>query len=241
MRLRTPIALAATAVAALALLAPALAASAHDSLSGSTPAADASITADPGAVSLQFSDDLLAIGSDTNGFAVEVVDSEGMHYESGCVTIDGTSVSAPVALGDAGGYVVLWQVVSSDGHPTSGQYDFDYEPTDLFGAGEGLTSSPVCGDAWAGAPDGATTPAATPATANLATTTPATPAPDAAAADETTLATETAGPVTGDLQTPAEGLPWPVVVLLALVGAGVLAAIVVLVIRRGRNGGGYGG
>ncbi|MFB2556575.1 copper resistance CopC family protein [Herbiconiux liangxiaofengii] len=224
---------AALAGSALFTAAPA---SAHDSLSGSTPGDGESVTVDPGSVVLTFSESLLTVGGTTDGFAVQVVDSEGLHHESGCVTITDATVSAPIALGDAGGYQVIWQVVSSDGHPTSGQYGFDYEPTDLTGAHDGLTQAAVCGEAWAGEPDEPAT--ATPSPAD----TPAAATTDAAgtAVTETFTATETAGPAGGELQQAGDSLPWPFVVLLVLVGLGVIAAIVVLTLRRSR-GGGFGG
>nr|WP_228509078.1 copper resistance CopC family protein [Herbiconiux sp. VKM Ac-1786] len=232
--------LAATAFAGTALLwagfgGAVVSASAHDSLASATPGDGDSITADPGSVVLGFTDELLVQpGGTTDGFAVQIVDSEGLHYESGCVTLDGSSVAAPIALGDAGGYQVLWQVVSSDGHPTSGQYGFDYEPASLEGAHDGLTNPPTCGAPWAGEPDGATPAAAAPTEAA------ATDAPAADEAPATLLATESAGPVSGELQQAGAMLPWPVIVLIVLVGVGVIAAVVVLTLRRSR-GGGFGG
>ncbi|MCS5715267.1 copper resistance protein CopC [Herbiconiux sp. CPCC 205716] len=243
--------LAATAFAGTALVwagfgGAVAAVSAHDVLASAAPGDGDSITADPGSVVLGFSDELLLQpGGTTDGFAVQIVDSEGLHYESGCVTLDGTSVSAPIALGGAGGYQVLWQVVSSDGHPTSGQYGFDYEPPSLEGAHDGLTNAPTCGAPWAGEPDGtpvATTPAtgSAPVGAAPVEPAPATDAPADAEAPTTLQATETAGPVSGELQQPGALLPWPVIVLIVLAGLGAIAAIVVLTLRRSR-GGGFGG
>ena len=222
--------LAAAGVVALLVIGSAGAASAHDALESSTPAAGDSLTTDPGLVTLNFSDDLITIGDDTSGFAVQVVDSEGLHYESGCVTVQGTSIDAPIALGLGGGYVVLWQVVSSDGHPTSGQYEFDYEPATRDGAHDGLTNSPACGEPWAGEPDGTPTPTAV------------APAPVATASSPVPVATTDAVQAATDAPTPASApaVPWPVAVLLGVVGLGVIAAVVVLVLRRSR-GGGYGG
>ncbi len=223
-----------TALVGLAVLGPVSAASAHDGLESANPAADSSITADPGTVALSFSDQLLTLGEDTSGFALQVVDAEGLHYESGCVAIAGAQLTAPIALGGAGSYVVLWQVVSSDGHPTSGQYEFDFEPASLDGAADGLTDPPVCGEAWAGEPDGAPTPSAAPA-AETPTPTPAASSAAAEAADVTSAPDQTTVPASDS----AAALPWPVIVLVVILGLGVLAAIVVLVIRRMR-GGDYG-
>ncbi|MFB2581612.1 copper resistance protein CopC [Herbiconiux sp. P15] len=216
-------------------LVPSVSASAHDALESSSPAAEESITADPGAISLAFSDSLLAIGGTTDGFAVQVTDGDGLHFESGCLTLDGSSVAAPVALGDAGGYVVTWQVVSSDGHPTSGQYEFDYSPASLDGAHQGLTDPPECGDPWAGAPNG---------TASTETATP-TPAEESTAAADapTPVATAGAAPADGDADVApsaadvsATALPWWAIVLILIAGLGVLGAVVILVLRRMRGG-----
>ncbi|WP_382304934.1 copper resistance protein CopC [Herbiconiux sp. UC225_62] len=223
--------LAAVGVVVLLTIGSGGAASAHDALESSSPAAGDSLTTDPGSVTLTFSDELLTLGDDTGGFAIQVVDSDGLHYESGCVTIEGSTVGTPIALGVASGYVVSWQVVSSDGHSTSGQYEFDYEPTTLDGAHDGLTNPPVCGEAWAGEPDGTPTP--TPeagAPAPIATASTPVPTVDSADVSETTDAPSPAS---------ASVVPWPVAVLLGVVGLGVIAAIVVLVLRRSR-GGGYG-
>ncbi|SDZ53106.1 copper resistance CopC family protein [Herbiconiux ginsengi] len=225
--------LAAAGVVALLLAGSAGAATAHDALESSSPAAGDSLTTDPGLVTLGFSDELITLGADTSGFAIQVVDSEGLHYESGCVSVQGSSIDTPIALGLAGGYVVLWQVVSSDGHPTSGQYEFDYEPPTRAGAHDGLTNPPACGEPWAGEPDGTPTPAAG-AAAPTPIATASTPVPAAASTDVTLTATDAPNPAS------AAVVPWPIAVLLGLVGLGVIGAIVVLVVRRGR-GGGYGG
>jgi methionine-rich copper-binding protein CopC len=222
--------------AAALVLAPAAAASAHDVLESSAPAQGESVTADPGTVSLGFSDSLMTIGGSTDGFAVQVTDPEGMHYESGCLTVEGTGVTAPVALGGAGGYVVTWQVVSSDGHPTSGQYEFDYSPASLDGAHTGLAEAPACGSAWSGEPDGVgvTTPVETPVAEPTATAAPTPAATDPA--DEGAAATDAAT----DSETDAAGvvgpLPWWAVVLIIIAGLGVLGAVIVLVLRRMRGG-----
>ncbi|MDO9398441.1 MAG: hypothetical protein Q7T71_18000, partial [Herbiconiux sp.] len=64
------------------------------------------------------------------------------------------------------------------------------------------------------------------------------PAPTTAT-DAAAVATDAAQTPAGDLQTTGAVLPWYLIVLFTLVGLGVLAAIVVLAVRRMR-GGGYG-
>ncbi|MCS5734222.1 copper resistance CopC family protein [Herbiconiux daphne] len=225
--------------ATLAVVVPTGAASAHDDVVSSNPAADSSIDSDPGVVTLDFSEALYTSGQNPDGFAAQVIDSEGLHYESGCVAVDGAQLTAPVALGDAGAYVVVWRVASNDGHPTSGQFEFDYEPASLDGAHDGLTDAPVCGQAWAGEPDGAPTPTAAPAAPTPAATSTETTDSGGTTVQQTFTATETAAAVGGELQNPAAGLPVPVIVLLGVVGLGAIVAIVLIAVRRSRSGG-YG-
>lgn len=119
-------------------------ASAHDGLVASTPTAGETVDA-LDAVTLTFSDTLLNLGGMGNAFTIQVVSADGRFYTDGCVTLDGASVSAPVRMGGAGRYDVRWQVVSSDGHPTSGEYAFDYLPPAGTAVAPGFTSAPDCG------------------------------------------------------------------------------------------------
>ncbi|WP_308015742.1 copper resistance protein CopC [Microbacterium sp. cx-59] len=99
-------------------------ASAHDSLTGTTPAAGetaASITE----VSQTFSENLIDAGE---GNFAEVTGPDGLHYEAGCSVLSGPTITTPVALGPAGTYRVAWRAVSSDGHPIADEYTFEYAP-----------------------------------------------------------------------------------------------------------------
>jgi len=111
------------AAAALAL-APATTASAHDYLVSSTPAANATVTGQVPTVSLTFDDIVLDDGG--HGALVQVTDASGRNFETGCASVDGRTVSAPVALGAPGAYRITWQVVSADGHPVSDSLQFTY-------------------------------------------------------------------------------------------------------------------
>ncbi|MEU4015393.1 copper resistance CopC family protein [Microbacterium sp. NPDC028030] len=117
-----PIALAATLLAAFFVLVSPLPASAHDALVSSSPAADEAIETVPAELTLTFSAKLI----DGEG-ATEVVvtDPDGAAVTDGAATVDGAIVTQPLtAEGPAGEYHVIWKVVSSDGHPTSGEYSF---------------------------------------------------------------------------------------------------------------------
>lgn len=132
---------------ALALAAP-LAASAHDSLNSSTPAEGSTVTS-ADSIALTFSGVLLELGGDQQSTAIQVR-RDGRFYETACPALSDRTASVPVALGAAGTYDVVWQVVSSDGHPVSGTYSFTYEPPAGAPAAEGATK-PACGGASAAA------------------------------------------------------------------------------------------
>src|SRR3546814_9090054 len=92
-------------------------AAAHDELVSSDPAAEATVDALPDTVTLSFSGELLG-GTDAN--EVQVTDAAGKTLNEGPAVVDGTTVTQSLA-GDASGSIqVLWRVVSSDGHPISG-------------------------------------------------------------------------------------------------------------------------
>lgn len=121
-RFRT--ALAGIAVAAAAVLAVAAPASAHDKLVGSTPAADEQLTTAPEEVTLTFSNNLLSL-EENSGTAMTVVDGAGKDWVAGDPVVQADTVTVPLAQGMTDGdYLVTWKVVSSDGHPTDGQYSF---------------------------------------------------------------------------------------------------------------------
>lgn len=98
-------------------------ASAHDELIGSTPAAGSSVEALPGELVLTFSGVLLAEPSATD---VVVTDAAGTDLTAGDPTFDGTKLTQPLSeTAPAPGTVtVIWRVVSSDGHPISGEFTF---------------------------------------------------------------------------------------------------------------------
>ncbi|MFE6733199.1 copper resistance protein CopC [Microbacterium sp. NPDC057650] len=120
---RTPIvALLAALLTAALLLAGPLSASAHDELVSATPAADATAETLPAQLVLTFSGDVL----DADGATmIQVTDPSGAPVTDGAPTVDGTTVTQPLAEGGpAGAYHVAWKVVSADGHPIAGEYAF---------------------------------------------------------------------------------------------------------------------
>lgn len=122
-RSTAPLALAATLLAAFVLLfAWPQPATAHDALVESSPAADSTVETLPGELTLTFSAALIGGDGSTE---IVVTDAAGESVTDGAAELDGAMVTQPlVAEADAGQYQVLWKVVSSDGHPTSGEFAF---------------------------------------------------------------------------------------------------------------------
>jgi methionine-rich copper-binding protein CopC len=123
------------------------AAQAHNYLIASSPAEGETLTTLPETFFVTTNEDLLALGGSTAGFAFQIVDTAGTHYETGCVTVEGPTVSTVPRLGDPGDYTVRWQVVSADGHTVSGEIDFTWagSPTPDDGAAECDTVTATAG------------------------------------------------------------------------------------------------
>lgn len=141
----TVLAAVAAVVAAVPVLGLASPAAAHNYLVASTPAADSTLTELPESFVITTNEALLDLGGEGKSFALQVRDSDGLYYGDGCVAVSDASMSSVAAIGDAGEYTVLWQVVSADGHPVSGEYAFTWDPTDASVASTGSAAAPVCG------------------------------------------------------------------------------------------------
>jgi len=100
-------------------------AAAHDELVSTDPPAGAELTALPEALTLTFSAELLG-GDEAN--QVQVTDAAGTTLTDGPAVVAGTTLTQALA-GDASGSIqVVWRVVSSDGHPISGEFTFTVTP-----------------------------------------------------------------------------------------------------------------
>lgn len=117
-----PVALAAALLTAFLVLFAPLSASAHDSLLASSPEADSTVETLPAELTLTFSAKLI---DETGATEVVVTDPSGNSVVEGAATVEGAIVTQPLAAeAPAGVYHVIWKVVSSDGHPTSDEFDF---------------------------------------------------------------------------------------------------------------------
>ena len=135
---------AAVAVGILAVLLTATPAQAHNYLVASTPAAGETLTEIPDRFSVTTNENLLDLGGNGSGFGIEVIDANGLYYGDGCVAIDGPSVSTAAALGEAGTYRLVYQVVSADGHTVSDEFTFEWAPAGEFTASEGSATPGDC-------------------------------------------------------------------------------------------------
>ena len=115
-------ALFAAVVAAVLFVGPASPAHAHDGLASSDPIADSVLDVAPVAITLTFTADILGGATST---AVIVNDATGAQVQAGDPVIDGpvvTQALSPTAT--SGAFLVTWRVVSSDGHPISGEFSY---------------------------------------------------------------------------------------------------------------------
>lgn len=129
---------AALLVAALSVFAFAAPASAHDQLVSSNPEDGSKLDKQPEWIEMMFSGDVQEVGSE-----VKVV-TDGKDVSAGELAVDGKKLT--VALPDnlkPGDYKVTWRVVSADGHPISG--DFDFTLNDAEGAGGAVEKSSQAG------------------------------------------------------------------------------------------------
>ena len=118
-----PLAIAAALLTAFLILAPAPTASAHDDLVSSDPAFDSEVQTLPEQLTLTFSAALIDAPDAT---AVVVTDAEGRSVTTGAPQLNGAVLTQPLSTDAAiaGEYQVVWQIVSSDGHPTDGEFSF---------------------------------------------------------------------------------------------------------------------
>lgn len=110
-------------LSALVLL-PLPSAQAHAQLVGSNPVAGAHLDALPTQVEVTFDANLLNIGSAQTNVLV-VKDSQGRQIDAKNSHVSGATLSvgvSPVVV--TGDFTVSWRVVSGDGHPEEGSYQF---------------------------------------------------------------------------------------------------------------------
>ncbi|WP_285024864.1 copper resistance CopC family protein [Plantibacter sp. ME-Dv--P-122b] len=119
-------------LAVAAVLAVAQPASAHNTIVSTTPAEGSTITEQPEQLVITTNDNLLDLGDagQSNQIQVTGPGDERLYYGSACAAVNGPALVMPLQLGEAGEYTVVWQLVSTDGHPLSGSYTFEWAPAE---------------------------------------------------------------------------------------------------------------
>jgi len=115
---------AAVALLLFAFLLPAPSAQAHSTLISSNPAVNSNLPKLPSQVVVTFDENLLVLGSAKSNI-VRVSDANGRQIDAGNSTVAGPVLR--VGIKDrsvAGVFTVSWRVVSGDGHPVEGSYEF---------------------------------------------------------------------------------------------------------------------
>lgn len=136
-------------------------ASAHDSITGSTPADGSTVTTAPTQVRLTFTDQVKGIGA-----TVVVTDPAGAKVAAGKPSVDGLSVTQKLLpLTVSGRYTVAYRVVSSDGHPITGKLAFTAQlPTPTVAPPPSESATPSA----SAAPSTSTSPLAGPSQSAIA-------------------------------------------------------------------------
>ena len=104
-------------------------ATAHDDVIDQFPAPGSQVEAGLVEIKLDFSNELLALGS---GAEIIVTGPDGNPATATCADLSGTLATAQTDLDQAGNYTVAWRVVSSDGHPIEGSYSFELLNTSAY-------------------------------------------------------------------------------------------------------------
>ena len=144
---RGPAAAATVLLAAAAVLGLAGPASAHNQVVSTTPAANATLTSLPSRFTITTNLPLLDVSGDGEGFAFEIRSSAGKYYGDGCIAIQDDAMSIAPAIGPAGTYTVIYQLVSQDGHTVSGSFPFTWKPSGSFTPGTAHSRPQNCGRA----------------------------------------------------------------------------------------------
>lgn len=134
---------------ALALGWSAAPAFAHNYPVAYSPAEGSVVAEQPGTIAVTTNDALLDLAGAGTGAVMRVSGPQGaakpLYFGDGCVTLDGSTAATKAQLGAPGEYTVAWQVVSTDGHPVSGEYSFTWQPAAGQTLATGSTAVPDCG------------------------------------------------------------------------------------------------
>jgi len=143
-------------------------AQAHDQIISTSPSEDGHVDTAPAEVSMVYTDSLIEVGA-----VVLVMDDDEKDWADGPVALDGPNATQAIKAGMPDGvYQVRWRVVSSDGHPISGVYDFAVGTATLTAdtGTETASNTQATADPAAAGPDEGTASGATSTTSTVSST-----------------------------------------------------------------------
>lgn len=194
------------------------AAAAHDTIESSNPADGATVATVPASVTLTFDEQPQDFSP-----VIQVTGPDGADWADGTPTVSGTDVSVPVKAGaPAGAYQVAYRIVSSDGHPVTGELSFTAEAA---AAGSAPVSSTATSAPVSSAPS-SSTPAASTASPSVGTS--------AAAPSSSAPSSALVSPAANTSDSGSGVSAWLIVVIVLVIAAG--GAVVAVLVRRARGG-----
>ena len=115
---------AALSLAVAALLGGAVSASAHSDELITSPETGSTVDAGRIPITLTFGEELL-VGDESISHEVVITGEDGAIVPALCASAEGFDLSTAAAIDQPGEYTVTWRTVSADGHPTSGDFNFN--------------------------------------------------------------------------------------------------------------------
>nr|WP_272902508.1 copper resistance CopC family protein [Brevibacterium daeguense] len=186
------------------------AALAHDQLIASNPEDGSELEQQPDWLELEFSGEIQEMGAE-----IQVMENGERDVSAGEIAVEGATLTSalPDDLAPAE-YSVIWRVVSSDGHPISGEFTFTLK--DDSGAGGEVESSD---------PAKSSDPSETGLGLGAG-----------AVDEEPQQGSEDRGELeSGDAQNTAGGVSTPMIVLLGVGALAIVVMVVLLLVRKNRG------
>lgn len=210
-------------------------ASAHDTLEGSDPADGATVATVPASVTLTFNEEVQNFSP-----VIQVTGPDGANWADGDPTVAGVDVSVPIKAGaPAGAYTVAYRIVSSDGHPVTGELAFTAEAA-AAGAAPASSAAPTSSPASSAVTSSAVTSSAVTSSAPTSPSSSSAPSSSAAAGQTTSAAASSApssalvSPAANSSDSGTGVSGWLIAVIVLVIAAG--GAVVAVLVRRARGG-----
>ncbi|WP_336784465.1 copper resistance CopC family protein [Paenibacillus sp. MMO-177] len=183
---------------------------AHSKITVSTPAKEETVTVSPAEISMTFNTEIEKLSQ------FKLLDESGKPVPTGDIAVNKATMSGSVTEPLKNGtYTVKWTIIGADGHAVDGEYAFTVNAAEA-------ASSP--------APEATSTPAESPSPGAEVTE-----APDASASADDNASEEPAPAAPAEDAKAESGKDNGVNTAIWIIAGVVVAAAVVIVIRRGRK------